>query len=132
MNIISGNIALCKIFGSLDLFTINIQGDQWETVVIQKNTLPTFAIGYHVKLHFNENEVLLFSQQPNVSEKNIFQGEISDILWGRLYCEVKLKYQNEIIKALILVQNFDALNLKIDMKCWFLVRASAIILEKNG
>lgn len=132
MNSINGILATCNVFGTFEVLGLMVNRDLWETMVLEPVNSSSSFLQKQVTLHFNENEVVILNERVSSTEKNIFQATIIDINWGRLFGIVKLAYGSLFISALVNVKNFEAMNLNINQMCWFMVRSSAIIVEKHA
>ncbi len=129
MNILKGNIVSIKQSDSLMLVFMEVEGQLFNSLLLENADENRLEVGMDVHLIFKETEVTLATTDSVVSEKNSFVSKISQIENGKLLANITLDFFGSDINAIITKGALHGLKCKIGDEFRWVVKASEVTLQ---
>ncbi len=129
MNILKGTIVSIKQSDSLMLVFMDVQGQIFNSLLLENGDENRLEVGMDVHLIFKETEVTLATTDSMVSERNSFVSKITHIDNGKLLANITLDFSGNNINAVITKGALHGLKCKIDNEFRWIVKASEVTLQ---
>ena len=130
MNILKGNIVSIKRSDSLMLVFMDVDGQLFNSLLLENEDENRFEVGMDVHLIFKETEVTLATVESVVSERNSFVSKITHIQNGKLLANITLGFCGHDINAVITKGSLHGLKCKVGDEFRWIVKASEVTLQK--
>lgn len=129
MNILKGNIVSIKQSDSLMLVFMDVEGQLFNSLLLENSDENRLEVGMDVHLIFKETEVTLATTGSIVSEKNSFVSKVTHIENGKVIANIRLDFFGNDINAVITKGALHGLKCKIGDEFRWIVKASEITLQ---
>lgn len=129
MNTLKGNIVAIQKSDSLMLVFMDVEGQLFNSLLLENTSENALSIGMDVLLIFKETEVTLATTESIVSEKNSLVSKITHIENGKLLANITLDFFGNNINAIITQGALHGLRCKIGDEFRWIVKASEITLQ---
>jgi len=130
MNILKGNIVSIKRSDSLMLVFMDVDGQLFNSLLLENADENRFDVGMDVHLIFKETEVTLATCDSVVSERNSFVSKIKHIQNGKLLANITLDFSGHDISAVITKGSLHGLKCKVGDEFRWIVKASEVTLQR--
>lgn len=132
MNTILTKITKLEKSEGITLVHTSTKGDNFFSFIIDSNSDISPKIGSEIYLIFKESEVtILKGNKAPISIENYFPCTVNEIKESKILSKVYLRYQENIITAIISTDSLKRLNLKIGEKVSALIKATEITLMEK-
>lgn len=129
MNILKGNIVSIKQSDSLMLVFMDVEGQLFNSLLLENGDENRLEVGMDVHLIFKETEVTLATTDSIVSEKNSFISKITQIENGKLLANITVDFLGNDVNAVITKGALHGLKCKVGDEFRWIVKASEITLQ---
>lgn len=129
MNILKGNIVSIKQSDSLMLVFMDVEGQLFNSLLLENGDENRLEVGMDVHLIFKETEVTLATTDSIVSEKNSFVSKVTHIENGKVLANITVDFLGNDINAVITKGALHGLKCKIGDEFRWIVKASEITLQ---
>jgi len=130
MNVLKGNIVSIKQSDSLMLVFMDVDGQLFNSLLLENADENRFEVGMDVHLIFKETEVTLATLDSIVSERNSFVSKITNIQNGKLLANITLAFSGCDINAVITKGSLHGLKCKVGDEFRWIVKASEVTLQR--
>ncbi len=132
MNILSGVIIEVSSHQGISLVDIRIGDDEFSSLIINSEATQEYIFkGNKVNLLFKETEISLKRyHEKSVKRQNKVVVDVVSIVRGQILSEVKVKYKNVVLTAIVLTRILNELALEVGKKAILILRSQEVLLSK--
>jgi molybdate transport system regulatory protein len=132
MNTLPGVIYKVQSAEGITLVDICIDNDQFSSLIINSESTDAYIKeGNKVNMLFKETEISLKRYHDKlVKRQNKVIAEVTEILNGKILSQVKLKYKEHNVTAIVLTRLLNELALEEGKKAVMILRTQEILLSR--
>jgi molybdopterin-binding protein len=134
MNILQGTIVSIKQADDLMLVFIDVNGQLFNSLILENSQEKRLEVGMDVNLIFKETEVSIATKESVVSERNSFISKITEIENGKLLANITFDFFTNEIGAIITKGALHGLKCKVGDEFRWFVKSNEVTIQRivNG
>lgn len=134
MNILNATIVSIKHVESLMLVFLDVEGNIFNSLMLENSLKDELKVGMSVNLIFKETEVIIATKDSIVSERNGSLSKITHVQNGKLLSNITFDFFGHDINAIITKGALHGLKCKIGDEFRWFVKANEVTIARvdNG
>lgn len=129
MNTLKGKVTEIRSSDMISLISVNVDGDLFSSIVLEKRGDVTYKKGDLVNLVFKETEVgIAKGLSGKISLRNRFAGQIRKVEKGSVLAKIVLDYKGKTIESIISTKSAIDMELEPNDDVEWLVKTNEVSL----